>query len=81
MLRYAIRRFVTSAITLFLVITVTFFLMQLVPGDPMIGENVNPEITERLLERYGYDRPLGEQYLNYLAGLFTGCLLYTSRCV
>ena len=77
MLRYAIRRFVTSAITLFLVITVTFFLMQLVPGDPMIGENVNPEITERLLERYGYDRPLGEQYLNYLAGLFTGDIGYS----
>ena len=77
MLRYAIRRFVTSAITLFLVITVTFFLMQLVPGDPMIGENVDPEITERLLERYGYDRPLGEQYLNYLAGLFTGDIGYS----
>ena len=77
MLRYAIRRFVTSAITLFLVITVTFFLMQLVPGDPMIGENVNPEITERLLERYGYDKPLGEQYVNYLAGLFTGDIGYS----
>lgn len=77
MLRYAIRRFVTSAITLFLVITVTFFLMQLVPGEPMLGENVNPEITERLLERYGYDKPLGEQYVNYLAGLFTGDIGYS----
>ena len=77
MLRYALRRFVTSVITLFLVITITFFLMQLVPGEPMLGENINPEITERLLERYGYDKPLGEQFVNYVTGLFTGEMGYS----
>ena len=77
MLRYALRRFVSSVITLFLVITITFFLMQLVPGEPMLGENINPEITERLLERYGYDKPLGEQFVNYVTGLFTGEMGYS----
>ena len=77
MLRYAIRRLVTSLLTLFLVITLTFFLMQAVPGEPMLGENVNPEITQKLLEKYGYDKPLGEQYINYLKGLFTGDMALT----
>lgn len=77
MLRYAIRRLVTSLLTLFLVITLTFFLMQAVPGEPMLGENVNPEITQKLLEKYGYDKPLGEQYINYLKGLFTGDMGYS----
>ena len=43
MLRYAIRRLITSLLTIFLVITLTFFLMQMVPGGPFLGENVNPE--------------------------------------
>ena len=51
--------------------------MQAVPGEPMLGENVNPEITQKLLEKYGYDKPLGEQYINYLKGLFTGDMGYS----
>ena len=55
MFRYAIRRLITSVVTLFLVVVLTFFLMQTVPGGPFLGENVNPEITQKLLEKYGYD--------------------------
>ena len=72
MFRYALRRFITSVVTLFLVITLTFFLMQTVPGGPFLGENVNPEITARLLAKYGYDQPLLTQYVNYLKDLFVG---------
>lgn len=72
MLRYAIRRLVTSAITLFLVISLTFFLMQAVPGGPFLGENVNPEVSQRLLEKYGYDKPIMTQYVNYMKALFNG---------
>lgn len=67
--RYALRRFITSCLTIFLVITLTFFLMQMVPGGPFLGENVNPEITQRLLEKYGYDQPLHIQYVRYLKAL------------
>lgn len=74
MLRYAIRRLITSVVTLFLVITLTFFLMQAVPGGPFLGENVNPEVTERIMAKYGYDQPLGVQYVRYLNALLHGDL-------
>ena len=74
MLRYAIRRLITSLLTIFLVITLTFFLMQMVPGGPFLGENVNPEITERLLAKYGYDQPIPVQYVRYLRALLQGDL-------
>lgn len=72
MLRYAIRRLVTSVVTLFLVISLTFFLMQAVPGGPFLGETVKPEVTQRLLEKYGFDQPLGTQYVKYMKALMTG---------
>jgi oligopeptide transport system permease protein len=72
MLRYAIRRLVTSVVTLFLVISLTFFLMQAVPGGPFLGENVKPEVTQRLLEKYGFDQPIGSQYVKYMKALFKG---------
>ena len=48
------RRLITSLLTLLLVIVLTFFLMQIVPGGPFLGENVNPEVTQKLLEKYGF---------------------------
>ena len=72
MLRYAMRRLITSLLTLFLVIVLTFFLMQIVPGGPFLGENVNPEVTQKLLEKYGYDQPIMVQFGNYMRGLFQG---------
>ena len=72
MLRYAMRRLITSLLTLLLVIVLTFFLMQIVPGGPFLGENVNPEVTQKLLEKYGYDQPIMVQFGNYIRGLFQG---------
>lgn len=72
MLRYAMRRLITSLLTLLLVIVLTFFLMQIVPGGPFLGENVNPEVTQKLLEKYGYDQPIIVQFGNYIRGLFQG---------
>ncbi|MCI5551605.1 MAG: ABC transporter permease [Clostridiales bacterium] len=66
------RRLITSLLTLFLVIVLTFFLMQIVPGGPFLGENVNPEVTQKLLEKYGYDQPIMVQFGNYIRGLFQG---------
>ena len=72
MLRYAMRRLITSLLTLLLVIVLTFFLMQIVPGGPFLGENVNPEVTQKLPEKYGYDQPIMVQFGNYIRGLFQG---------
>lgn len=74
MFRYTLRRFITSVVTIFLVITFTFFLMQMVPGGPYLGENVNPEVSKRLMTKYGYDQPLLTQYFRYMGALFQGDL-------
>jgi len=74
MLRYAVRRCVTSILTLFLMITLTFFVMQIVPGGPFLGENVSQAAVDRLLAKYGFDQPILIQYGNYLKNLFTGDL-------
>ena len=66
MLRYALRRMVTSIVTLILVVLLTFFLMQMVPGGPFLGENVNPEVTQKRMEKYGYDQPVMTQFINYM---------------
>lgn len=72
MLRYAFRRLVTSVVTLILVILLTFFLMQMVPGGPFLGENVSPEVTQKLLEKYGFDQPVLVQFKNYMVNLLQG---------
>ena len=79
MLRYALRRLATSVLTLFFVITITFFLMQLVPGNPFMDDKTTPEMQQRMMERYGYDRPLIEQYIQYLGGLVQGDLGYSLK--
>ncbi len=77
MFRYAVRRFITSLITLFLVITLTFFLMQAVPGEPFLGERVTEEMRDRIMAKYGYDQPIMVQYGRYMRDLFRGDLGYS----
>ncbi len=63
------------------VATVTFFLIHLAPGDPLGGALDDPRVSEavRLHWRhvFGLDRPLGEQYLRFLAGLVRGQFGYS----
>jgi oligopeptide transport system permease protein len=77
MVKYALRRLITSLLTLYLVVSLTFFLMQAVPGGPFLGDSVNPEVTARLLAKYGYDKPLGQQYIRYMSDLFHGDMGYS----
>src|SRR5471030_2247801 len=72
MLKYVGKRFVTSLITIWVVITVTFFLMRLMPGGPFDGEKLTPQIKANLEARYGMDKPLMEQYTMYLSNLVKG---------
>jgi oligopeptide transport system permease protein len=70
MLGYLARRVLASAITLFIIITVTFFLMHAVPGGPFTGEKtLKPQILQNLNEKYGLDKPIHVQYVNYLRSL------------
>ncbi len=67
MLKYVFQRIVTSLLTLFIIITLTFFLMRAIPGGPFTDEKViPPEIMEKILDRYHMNDPLWEQYGHYL---------------
>lgn len=66
-LYYLIKRVLLAFLTVFLVITITFFFMHAIPGDPFMSEKeVPPQVKEALLEKYGLDKPLWEQYVTYL---------------
>jgi len=62
-------------ITLWVIITLTFFLMHMLPGDPFSDiQKLTPELQAKLLEKYGLDKPLPEQYLHYLGKVIQGDL-------
>jgi peptide/nickel transport system permease protein len=64
-----LRRLAASLLLLYLVLTATFFLIHLAPGDPallLVGDRPSPLAVERLRAVYGLDRPLSEQYLTWL---------------
>lgn len=64
---YLIKRVLLAILTIFLVITITFFIMHAIPGGPFAAEKApSPEIMAALEAKYGLDKPLGEQYLDYL---------------
>ena len=73
MAKYVAKRFVSMLITLFLVATVTFFLMHAVPGQPFEITRETPDsVKEALYEQYGLNKPLFEQYLIYMKNLLHG---------
>jgi oligopeptide transport system permease protein len=60
-------------ITLFLIATLTFFLMNAVPGDPFALERDTPQvIRDALNQKYGLDKPVFERYLIYMGKLLKG---------
>jgi oligopeptide transport system permease protein len=62
------RRALLIVPTLWVIATVTFFLMRLAPGGPFRSERAIPPVArEQLMRKYGLDRPLGEQYLRFLS--------------
>jgi len=65
--KFVINRLVSSFITLFLVITITFFLMHSIPGGPFTREKaLPPAVIEALNKKYHLDDPLYKQYVDYL---------------
>ena len=74
MIKYIGKRVLFSLVSLFALITVTFFLTRMMPGNPFQLENINPSVQEQILKQYGLDRPVGEQFLLYLKNLSHGDL-------
>ena len=73
MLRYVLRRLLTAIPTLFVIVTISFFLMRVAPGGPFNQEKgLNPVIKANLEKIYHLDEPLWKQYLLYLNHLLHG---------
>lgn len=74
MAKYILRRIAYMFLTLFIIITITFFLMHAVPGGPFSveeGEEWMPPVVQKaLMEKYHLDDPLHKQYLDFLKGVF-----------
>ena len=63
--RYLIRRFAELILTVFLIATATFFLLEAVPGDPLTqrADHLPEQTRTALYQRYGLDKPVMERYL------------------
>lgn len=74
MTRFIAKRLLAFIITLFVLITITFFLMHLVPGGPFNAEKMNMIAKANMERKYGLDKPLFQQFTTYLSRLFHGDL-------
>lgn len=73
MAKYIVKRVFFAAMTIALVATITFFLMNLVPGGPFIGEkSISAQAQAALNEKFGLDKPLLIRYKNYMQGALQG---------
>lgn len=87
MKKYILERILIALITVFVVTTLTFFLMHAIPGTPFStgNANVTQEALEAMQKSYGLDQPLWKQYLIYLGNILHGdfgvSITYSNRSV
>lgn len=74
LLKYIGKRIVTSFIMIFILVTVTFFMVKLIPGSPFTSEKMQAGNKEAIYAYYGLDKPVYEQYFIYLSNLLKGDL-------
>lgn len=72
MVKYIGKRLLTSIVTVWAVVTIVFFLVRMMPGGPFDGEKITPDMKAQLNEKYGLDKPVGEQYTIYMKNLLKG---------
>jgi oligopeptide transport system permease protein len=73
MIRYFLTRLAGAVPTLFVIVTVSFFLIRVAPGGPFDQEQtLPPEVMSNLQRAYGLDQPMWSQYARYLGGLLHG---------
>ncbi|CAM5295568.1 oligopeptide transport system permease protein [Aquamicrobium terrae] len=73
MLRFVLRRLLTAIPTLFVIVTLAFFLIRIAPGGPFNQERgLNAQVKANLEAQFGLDEPLWLQYVNYLKNLLHG---------
>lgn len=74
MLRYIARRMAIMLVTLFVIITATWFMIQLLPGTPFADEKLSDTAREQLYAKFGLDEPLPVQYARYMLNVVQGDL-------
>ncbi|MEQ1941651.1 ABC transporter permease subunit [Mesorhizobium sp. VNQ89] len=75
MILYVLRRLASAIPTLFIIVTIAFFMIRLAPGGPFSLERpLDPLIMQNLERAYNFDKPLWQQYLIYLGNLAQGDL-------
>ena len=73
MLRYFIKRILLAIVTVFIIITITFFAMNAIPGGPFASEKAPSAAVKAVLEeRYNLDKPVGTQFILYLNNILHG---------
>jgi len=73
MAKYIIKRLLLAAVTVFIVATITFFLMNLVPGGPFVAEkSISVQAQNAMKVKYGLDKPLIIQFKNYMGSILHG---------
>ncbi len=73
MLKYAIKRIAMGILSIFIVATLTFFLMNLVPGGPFVAEkSISAEAQAALNAKFDLDKPLLQRYVKYMTNLAKG---------
>jgi ABC-type dipeptide/oligopeptide/nickel transport system permease component len=78
MLNYVIKRLLYGLLTIWFLITATFFAMHAIPADPLSGDKALPaQIKQNLLQYYGLDKSLSQQYFIYLGNVLRGDFGYS----
>ena len=78
--KYILKRLIISLITVWLIVTVCFFLLRLLPGNPFASTTLmTQETLDRMMAYYGLDRPPWEQYITYLRNLLRGDFGYSLK--
>lgn len=73
MFKYIVKRIILGIVTIWAVATLTFFLMNMVPGGPFLSEKaISPQATAALEAKYGLDKPMSQRYFTYMADALHG---------
>lgn len=79
---YIVKRFFASILTMFVLVTITFFLMHAVPGGPFSPaeeRKVPKSVMEKMEEKFGLNEPVSVQYVNYLKSILQGDLGFSFK--
>jgi oligopeptide transport system permease protein len=74
MFKYISKRLVSSVIMMFILITITFFMVKIMPGNPFASDKMQAGSKQALYAYYGLDKPIWQQYIVYISNLLKGDL-------